>query len=781
MEEGLLIFWTIYVSQNSLRVVVYTRGQLLLALSLIIWREKVIAKMSTRRWVQALFAPRGVAVVGAALQDPARLGWGTLRAVSRNPHRRQRPVVALEDAKNNENNNNQRWTMDLDDQVASDIDLAVLVSSRDHCLDRMRQCIARFPELQVVNVVSGGFRETKGGQDLEMQMVQEARAAGIRLIGPNSVGSIDAHHDFASMFLRTFPQPGGLSLISQSGGVCGAVVELLSQQQPSMGMSKVVSLGNAADVGFVEMLEAVAEDPETRVVLLYLEGLGSCDDGEEFVRVAKLIAQDKPIIALKAGSSHAAARAISSHTGALAGNRRVYEAALRAAGIVQATTLRNMLDLAQTLSCRPRVAFSETPPPSAAGGREDRKYRVAVITNAGGPSALTVDALLTSGAATVPCLPDSVQNDIRHRKGVHKLSATSNPIDLLGGATPQGYVSAMEAALLCHEVDAVVPVHVPTALSNPKDLATAFASVHSSKPIVSLFVSTDREYMDAGLSVLQSSAIPTFVHTDGVGEAFRAWKEREDLLHPESRAGDDTLLKPLELSDSQLAQCAEFLSGLEHGWVMEHDARTLLELIEIEQPKAALVPSASPLEDVLAASERIGFPVVLKRQDSVHKSRRTGGVALNLQNRSHVQAALRKMFPDQSSTAAPVLVCEYVAAASSDLHSTREYLVGAVRDEVFGPAVCFGMGGVLVEVMGDVAFALPPASRSDTMDLLRRVRLSDHRLNLSVVADTVEKIAALAKAFPIIAELDINPLIVNLSEDDETRVVAADVKFRLDP
>ena len=738
----------------------------------------------SHRWVQAVFAPRGVAVVGSSyLDDPSKLAWGTLRAVRQAPPER-RPVVAIDrhcdDAgtttASSASNNSVFSSPDrVPTHLASSIDLAILVSHHTQCLERMQQCIASFPALQAVQVVSGGFRETAGGAALERKLVQQAENAGIRLLGPNSLGSIDTYNDFASMFLRKFPSPGGLSLVSQSGGVCGAVVELLSQQQSSgmMGMSKVLSLGNAAHVGFTEALQAVGEDPHTRVVLLHLEGLrGDSDRGDEFLRVAKDIALDKPIVALKAGASQAAARAVSSHTGALAGNHRVYDAALRAAGIVQATSLRNMLELAHSLSCRRRVVLSV---------HHRNNYRVAVVTNAGGPAALTVDTLVKTGAASVPSLPESLQKEIHQRPQVHALSGTSNPIDLLGGATPQGYRSAIEASLESPDIDAVVALHVPIVHSVPKDWAQELVSASlrsASKPLVGMLVSSDHLFMEPALSLLNAGSIPTFSHAEGVSEAFRAWKEREDRLFP---ANMEAQQKCFELSDSQRVQCGDYLDRMGPGWVLEHDARRLLDLVGIEQPKAELVSSGRrQLPDILEAAEKIGYPVVLKRVDQVHKSK-AGGVALNLQNSSQVRAAFQKMCPDESSTA-PMLVCEYISAETSSLHSMREFLIGVIRDETFGPAVCFGSGGSLVEAIGDVAFALPPETRLDTLDLVRCAKLAkaEPALDVSVIADAVEKIAALARAFPTkIAELDLNPLMVGLSDQGETKVFAADIKFRL--
>jgi acetyltransferase len=293
-----------------------------------------------------------------------------------------------------------------------------------------------------------------------------------------------------------------------------------------------------------------------------------------------------------------------------------------------------------------------------------------------------------------------------------------------------------------------------------------------------MFVTSDVEFMRPFSSVLYSESIPTFASADGVANAFRAWKQREDLVF--SRLGkEETQQESVELSNVQLTQCHDYLSCKGSGWVLEHEARTLLDILGVRQPKAELVSTGSSLKDVVEAAEMIGFPVALKRVDHVHKAK-AGGVALDLHNPAQVQAAFQKMclsMDSSSITTAPMLVCEYISTAF-----LREFLIGIVHDETFGPAICFGSGGSFVEAMDDVAFALPPQTRLDTLELVRRSKLamSKPQMDLSVIADAVERIAALAKAFPNIAELDVNPVMVGLYDQGETRLQAADIKFRLD-
>ena len=746
-----------------------------------------------RRWTDALFSPRGVAVVGSS-SNPSKLAWGTLEAVLNNVSNRN--VVAIDrhcstpkhsGCSSDSHLHQFQHPDEVPSDLASSIEQAVLVTSCHSTLERMRECIHAFPSLSAVNVVSGGFRESLvgGGETLEQQLVQEAKRHHIRLIGPNSVGAIDTYSDFASMFLRVFPPQGGFSLLSQSGGMCGAAVEL-THSHCNVGFSKVLSLGNAADVGFVDALSAVKEDPNTHVILLYLEGLGSNDVGDEFIEIARSISQQKPIVALKGGKTPAGSRAVSSHTGAMAGNERIYEAAFRAAGIVEAPSLRAMLDMAHALSCHSRVPLLE----SDKGGnkssfRSERRYRTAVITNAGGPGAVTVDQIVSGGAANVTALPDNVQEMIRNAPDIHKLSATANPVDLLGGATPLSYRSALQTTLASDKVDAAVCLHVPTALSNPANLATELISIskQSSKPLVAMMVSSDHDFVDSAVSMLHGASIPTFCHSEAVRDAFRAWKQREDRYPTTALKDGENCVNKL-LSESQTARGRRYLTKLGGPrWVLEHEARELLDIVGIDQPRAILLHSGQEA-DVVSGADEIGYPVVLKRVDSVHKSDKKGGVALNLRDSTDVQNALRVMLAEKDASP-PILVCKQVS-----LHAMREFFVGFTRDEVFGPVVCFGSGGTMVEALGDVAFALPPRSRRDTVDLMSRAKLAARRITAggiryeapvdpSAIARVVEQCAALAIAFPDIAELDVNPLLVGLSQGGKTTVLAADVKFRL--
>lgn len=736
-----------------------------------------------------------------SVSDPSKLPWGTLRATSLHAEKCGRQVAAFDRhlpasgtpiflGRHLMSPRAWQHPYEAPPEVSSAINQLVLISRSERCPERLKECIESFPNLKAVNVVSGGFRETPGGQELELRMAQIAHDAGLRLVGPNSVGVIDTYSEFASMFLRKFPKPGGVSLISQSGGLCGAVVELLSSSSHEdhnneMGMSRVMSVGNAADIGFIDGLKAVADDPNTDVILLYMEGLGTKDRGDEFIHLARKISMEKPILALKAGATAAGARAVSSHTGSLAGDRQIFSAALREAGIVLADSLQGMLEMARALSCRSRVPLASS---SASAFDKDNKYRVAILTNAGGPAALTVDALANKEAASIPILPKMLQTGLRKSKNIHPLSATCNPVDMLGGASPQSYKSALDVLLSSSEIDAVVSLHIPTVHTRPNDLATAtIAAAHSfpSKPVVGMIVSNDLEFIQPATSMMNSANIPTFCHAEAVACAFQAWREREILLRRDDKVGNVSVL-----SDTCVKEIRDYLNTLDKSeWILEHEARKLLDILGIRQPKAVTVPFGSSLEDVLTAAESIGYPVVLKRQDLVHKSDE-GGVALNLRSDSDIKAALQVMFPSVGSFQAPILICEYISN-SPGLSSVREFFIGTTRDEMFGPAVCFGTGGVLVESIGDVVFSLPPRCRQDTLDLLGRTRLAAQRirggvrseppLDVSVVANTLERISDLVRNFSEIVELDINPLMVGLAADDQTTLLAADVKFRLDP
>jgi acetate---CoA ligase (ADP-forming) len=655
-------------------------------------------------------------------------------------------------------------------ELASMVDLVVLVTPARFCAAALRDCAAAFP-LRGAVVVSGGFEESaqpgrKVGRSRDL--LEVADEYGFRIVGPNTVGTLDTHAQFSSMFLRKTATPGGVGFISQSGAVIGACVEVTSGSShpfnfPStsgnVGFSRMAALGNCADVSVVDALRNLGDDPNTRVIALYLEGFRE-NGGPEFIEVAREVAKRKPIVAVKTGKSAAGARAVSSHTGALAGDALRFSSVAAAAGVIEAPNLRTMLEMAHALDCRPR-GFSGI----------DQRPRVAVATNAGGPAALLVDALDAAGSEVPevsPALAQTVRDD-----SVHPMSQLANPLDLLAAGDPAAYRSALGHALQSDEFDAGVCVHVPTAISDVDGIAEAVASLEHDKPVAALLMS-DRDWDDNAAKTFIAADIPVFQYPDGCAAAFSAWKQRANLLERTQRV--DSLPALDETTASRARALLSAVRGEGGGWVLEKDARSLLELVDFPQPPGAVVDSA---DDAILFAQRVGYPVVMKRTDQVHKSE-GGGVRIGLSSPEEVRAAFSRL----SGFSQTVLIAEQVDTAI-DAH---EFIVGFVRDPLYGPLVSFGVGGTLVEAVQAVSFRTPPRNREDTLALLNEARISNALLSgfrgrppvdTAVVAAAVEGVCQIIHALPEVMELDINPLIVARTQDGEWRAHATDVKFRV--
>jgi acetyl coenzyme A synthetase (ADP forming)-like protein len=607
------------------------------------------------------------------------------------------------------------------------VDLVVVCVPGEHVLDAVRSALAT--GVKAVCVISAGFAETGAeGQERQDELLALVRAHGARLIGPNCLGISSNATRLNATFARRAAPPGRIGFSSQSGALGLALLEEADVR--GLGLSSFISIGNKADVSSNDLLEYWQDDPNTDVVLLYLESFGN---PRKFARVASRVARTKPILAMRSGTSRAGARAASSHTAALAGSDAAVEALFSQAGVLRARTLEELLDAA--------VLFSSQPLP--------RGNRVAVLTNAGGLGILCADACDAAGLSLPQLAPETVAALARVMPAE---ASSSNPVDLLGSATAATYEAALPIMLADPGVDAEIVLFVPPVVATTADVAAAIgrASAGADKPVLPVVISADGS--PAGSYTYPESAARAL----GLAARRAAWLRRP--------AAEAPLLDRID-QGAAAAIVARALADVDDAWLEPADLRALLTAYGLPLVAERVAADA---EAAVAAAREIGFPVVVKTAEPGAHKTETGGVHVDLRNEASVRRACE-------TVNGPVLVQQYVTGGV-------ELLVGAIQDPVFGPLVAFGPGGVYAELIGSTRFALAPLGEIDVDELIssgKAAKLVDGwrgapPADREAVADLIHRLGRLAEDFPEVAELDLNPVIAR-----PDGCVAVDARVRL--
>lgn len=673
------------------------------------------------------FEPAGVAVIGAS-SNPRKLSHGILRNLINssytggvypvNPGAGEilgKPCFADIAA------------------VPDPVELAVVVIPAAATPQTLEACGRR--GIHAAIIISGGFKEVgSAGADLEGECLAIARRYSMRLIGPNCVGAMNLHNGLNTTFINGMPDEGGIGFLSQSGAICGGVVDMVHGKK--VGFSHFLSLGNEVDVTETDIIEYLGADPRTRVIAAYVEQIR---DGRRFLEVARRISQIKPIVLIKAGRSTAGARAVSSHTGSLAGSYTAYQAAFKQAGVIEVQTFAELFDVA--------LAFDTQPIPAG--------KRSVIITNAGGPAALASDSLSANGF-TLGDLSESTRNELRQH--LNPAAQVGNPIDMLGGAEPADYELAVKVVLSDPQVDVVLPLLVPQALVDPAGVAQAIvdASNGSGKTVLACVVGD--ESVGAARLILQGNRIPMYTYPETMGTVLNAmsgygsWRE---ITHAQPQA-----LQGIHKDEA----VAYLHSNRGVQSLGEAAARPLLQAYGIPVVQAAAAKSALEAAEV---ASKIGFPVVMKviSPDILHKSD-VGGIRQNLASAEAVRSEYAKMMQDLQLKV-PQARLEGVLIEQTAPRG-QEVIVGMKRDAGFGPLLMFGLGGIYVELFKDVAFRVAPVTAEEAMQMIHETRAGQlltgfrgqPKADLDAVVDCICRISRLALDFSEINEIEINPLMV---------------------
>jgi len=691
-----------------------------------------------------IFSPKSVAVIGASA-TPGKVGHdifanilrggysGTLYPV--NPHAKSILCVrAYPTIK----------------EIPDPVDLAMIILPPHPALEAVKE--AAEMGVKGIVIVSAGFREVGGeGLELEKRIVSICRQAGIRVVGPNCLGVINPLPEIRlnASFSARMPAPGKISFISQSGALCTAVLDFAADR--NFGFSKFISIGNKADVDELDLLLYLHEDPNTEVIMIYLEELRR---GPEFIETAKAITSGyrrTPILVIKSGRTTAGARAAASHTGSLAGSEAVYDAIFKQSGIIRAQSIHELFDFADAFAYKEESALGKLK------RKMPRGNRVAIVTNAGGPGIVATDMTVSSGLKLAQFSAGTIKALQQHLPETANLQ---NPVDVIGDASYDRYENALSAVIQDEDVDGALVILTPQSMTNALGTAEAIVRVarSSNKPILCCFMGIVD--VSLGVKYLQEHGYPVFNFPEDAAKAFGAlydyarWTNRRflpqfDFKHDTHRAES--------IIQSSLAAGKTHLGELDGTGLLEcygfHVLPTKLAKNEAEAAKIA---------------KEMTFPVVMKivSPQILHKSD-AGGVMVGLKNEQEVKSAFTQIV-DQAAEYNPSAVIDGVLVQKMALPGT-ETILGMNRYPIFGPLLMFGLGGIYVEVFADVVFRLAPMGRNEARRMIHEIKgirlfegfRGKPKGDLEAIEKALVCLSDMVMNHPEISEMDINPLMIH--------------------
>ena len=673
------------------------------------------------------FKPQGVVIIGAST-SPEKLGYSAARNLIQSGYQ---GAIHFVSQRQGELFGHPLYTSLT--QVPDPVDLAILIVPPSVTPKIIEDCGQR--GIKAAIIVSSGFREVgTEGAILEQECLNMAHVHGVRLLGPNCIGAIDTHLPLDTSFLKPpMPDAGGIGLISHSGAFCAAIIDWARTQ--GFGFSRLVSLGNQVDVNETDMLPMVAADEHTHVIVLYME---SVSNGQEFVNTAREVSKIKPIIALKAGRFESGQKAASSHTGALAGAESAFDAAFAKAGVLRADTIEQVFSWARALESCPLPR-----------GRD-----IAILTDAGGLGVIAADLLETFGLHLAQ-LSESTLNALS--ASLPPAAAIHNPVDMIASASPENYAHCLKLLLDDDNVHGVIVILLPPPLYTAEFVAELIIPIiqNSNKPVLTTLIGSN--FIEKARDLFNASKVVTYPFPEHCASALSVLVRRAEFLTMETQKE----LKPPSFHDSVVSSSLDEL------------------LPQYGIPTAPIKLARNETEAVIIANE-LGYPVVMKiaSPDILHKSD-VGGVALNIQNDKSLQHAYAQIIERVKTSKAEARIDGvYIQQQVPD---GQEVIVGMVRDPQFGPMMMFGSGGVEVEGLKDVAFALAPLNQAEAENMIRKTwagrKLQGFR-NISPadeesVVDVLVKLSWLAFENETIEEIEINPLRV-LSKGS----IAVDVRMK---
>jgi len=604
-------------------------------------------------------------------------------------------------------------------------------------------------------VISAGFHAIDDANGFEQQMLDVARHYDFRILGPNCVGLLVPGIGLNASFAHTDSLPGNIAVISQSGAICTSILDWAKSR--GIGFSYFISLGDSSDVDFGDLLDYLGTDTHTTGILLYVE---SIKFARKFMSAARATARNKKVIVIKSGRMAEGAKAAASHTGALAGNDDVFDAAIRRAGMLRVYSIQNLFDAVETLA---HV--------SAINGD-----RLIILTNGGGIGVLATDSLIANGGHLAELEPKTIQ---ALDEFLPATWSRNNPVDIIGDSDAKRYVQALKILLADPNYDAILVMLVPVAIIDNTEVARAITEAinDSRKPVLTCWMGEDA--VQESREIFEKNSIPQYETPESAISAFLQAveynKNQKNLIELPPSIPED--FKP---DKERVRTIIESVLSEKRNILTEPEAKNVLDAYQIPIVKTLI---ARDVDDAIKQAKSIGFPVALKilSKDISHKSD-VGGVLLNIESASILQLSAEGMLERIKKSNPDATIEGFTVQAMVDCPNDYELIIGVTSDSIFGPVILFGHGGVSVEVVNDKAVALPPLNMKLANDLVQRTRiakvLKGYRdvkpANMVAILVTLVKISQLIVDHPELQELDINPLVANNND-----VIALDARIKI--
>ncbi|HHW20069.1 acetate--CoA ligase alpha subunit [Thermodesulfovibrio thiophilus] len=680
--------------------------------------------------IDFIFNPSSIAVIGASAEEK-KVGYAILKNLINGYKGKIYPVNP---------GRTEIFSLSCYPSVSAipdKVDLAIIVIPAKAVKESLKDCAQA--GVKGVIVITAGFKEVGGdGVAREREIVDIVRSSGMKMVGPNCLGVINATHKMNASFAPDLPPEGRVALFSQSGALGVAIIDWAVEN--NFGFSKFVSFGNKADLNEIDFLEYFAKDPDTDVIIGYIEDV---IDGKKFLQIAREVTKVKPVILIKSGATVAGARAASSHTGALAGSDRAFTEAFRKTGIIRVSSIQELFETAEMFISK----------------RNPKGRRLLIITNAGGPGIIAADTADKMGIKLDPMTRNSIDAI------AEKLPSTVslyNPVDIIGDATSERYQIVLDQALKDEVVEGVCVILTPQAVTDVDNIADVIvnSSQNTDKPVFATFIGGKR--VKNAITKLKNMRIPCF---SDPSIAINAYRRLIDFVEMNNKKMSDG--SPIKMPEENIKKVAEILQKLQTQGISGiggEEAMQILSLYGFSFPERAL--AKTPMEAV-AIAERIGYPIVMK-VSSPHILHKTdvGGVKINLTNEKAVYNAfveittnVKRFMPDAYIEG--VMIYEMVSGG-------KEVILGVSYDRSFGHMIMFGLGGIYVEVLKDVSFRIVPVSEEEAVEMINETKGSrildgvrgEKPYDKADIASCIRKLSALVQDFPIIKEIDINPYMV---------------------
>jgi acetyltransferase len=695
-----------------------------------------------------IFSPKSIAIIGASNRDKT-IGEALVRnLVDGGAIAKLYPV----NPKHKEIHGLKTYKSLTD--IQQEVDLAVIATPIATVPNIVEECVKNGVEGAIV-ISAGGKEAGEKGHEIEQKILKIAYEGGLRIVGPNCLGVILPGKKINASFATDMPRTGNLAFISQSGAICTAILDLAFKEQ--IGFSHFVSIGSMIDVDFGDMIDYLGNDPQAKSILLYIENLSNF---RKFMSAARAVSRVKPIVVLKSGRSAAGAKAAASHTGAMAGEDAVYDAAFQRAGVVRVDTIQDLFDCAELMAKQPRPTGS----------------RLAIITNGGGPGVMATDALAEYGVDPAP-LNDEILS--RLNEVLPAFWSHNNPIDILGDASPERFAKTIEICIESKKFDGLMVILAPQALTKAENVALKVTEIMKQKnfPIFASWIG-GRD-MAKGVEILNDAGIPTYETPERAIHAFFYmcnYSKNLALLNEIPPKLSRDLIFDRKAAEIKIQK------GLKNNgqFLEETESKDLLSAYGFPVNETKI---AREKEEAVSIAEKMGFPVVLKilSPDISHKTD-AQGVQLDLVNADQVRKAFDMIMEGAKKYKADARI-NGITVQNMITRPDLELLVGAKKDPNFGPVILFGMGGIYTEIFQDRAIGLPPMNSLIVQRLLEQTRvykiLEGYRgrpgVNMDQLEELILKLSQLMVDFPEIQELDMNPVIVKNGE-----LFAIDARILLD-